>query len=201
MPKQRIDNDFYETPPALTEQLLDFCKKKSIITPQISESIGDVILEPCNGDGSISKIFLEKNYTVITNDKDTSKIANYHDDAKFLTLFSSRRIMFDWAITNPPFNQSAEILNCCLQNARVGAIFLLRLSFLEPANKGNGRRELLLKYADNLRYLIPVNPRPQFREDTKGTDSVTVAWFIFDKCFSWEKAGLLCPFQFIVDWR
>ncbi|MBL1176930.1 MAG: hypothetical protein FWK01_17885 [Pantanalinema sp. GBBB05] len=75
---------------------------------------------------------------------------------------------------------------------------LLRISFLEPCRD---RAEWMAKNADQLRYVIPVNPRPQFRADIKGGDSFTVAWFVWVKDWSWETQGIDCPFKFITDWK
>jgi hypothetical protein len=98
-----------------------------------------------------------------------------------------------WTITNPPFKESEKILPLAFEYSSVGVAFLLRLSYLEPCKR---RAQWLIDGSDHLRYLIPVSPRPKFRADS-GTDSVTVAWFVWLKDWSWRKLGVKSPFQFI----
>ena len=75
---------------------------------------------------------------------------------------------------------------------------LLRLTFLEPCKN---RAELLKTYADNLVAVIPVNPRPKFRKDTRSTDSTTVAWFVWRHFHSWKALHINCPFIFEDSWN
>lgn len=178
---ERHKLDFYRTNEKLTEYLL-----------QLEDFQGD-ILEPCAGDGAIAHL-LPNCYT---NDIDPERETDYNidasDDPSWALLGE-----WDWIVTNPPFNQATNILRNAWQNSRVGIAFLLRLSYLEPCKD---RRDLLRQTSDNLRYLIPVNPRPKFRSDKKGGDNVTVAWFIWKKDFSWRGVGIESPFHFMIDWR
>ena len=182
--KTRIPLDFYTTSEKLTEQLL--------LNYPISKN--KVILEPCNGKGHISNYLKQVGYKVITNDIDTNQIADTYYDASKPILY---QIKCDIVITNPPFNLATEILANSLKIADE-VIMLLRLSFLEPTKN---RRDVMNRYKDNLVKVVIINPRPKFREDTTNTDSVTVAWFIWNKQFSWKQLGIDCPFDFITNWR
>lgn len=198
--KKRMENDFYQTPTQLTIYLIELLEKEEILHPN------HLILEPCVGDWSIAYPLQMRGYSIQTNDIDTAKRADIYEDARYCLsdIWLDGEDKVDWVITNPPFNQSAAILANALYHAKIGVAFLLRLSFLEPTEKGNSRRWLLNDYADSLRFIIPINPRPRFRLDVgdKGTDSVTVAWYIWDKTWSWEQRGISCPFRFdLVDWR
>jgi len=104
----------------------------------------------------------------------------------------------DVTITNPPFKGAIDILENALLYTKYKVAFLLRLSFLEPCRD---RSFFLKAYADNLVSVVPLSPRPKFRSDSKGSDSVTVAWLIWDKQFSWKKAKIACPFVFVDDWK
>jgi hypothetical protein len=102
---------------------------------------------------------------------------------------------YDWIITNPPYNQAPAILPLALDNCRVGMAMLLRLSYLEPSRN---RARWLAEHPPAK--LIVFNPRPQFRADTGGTDSVTTAWFI------WHRFGNFgnsqgTELEFCTNWR
>ena len=187
--KSRMPLDFYPTSQKLTEQLL--------LKYPISKD--KVILEPCSGNGHISNYLKELGYTVITNDFDKTKPAEYGLDItdKLSLQIINNDEACDVVITNPPFNIANLILENCLEVVDE-VVMLLRLSFLEATKD---RKDVLNRYKDNLIKVVTVNPRPKFREDTKGTDSVTVAWFIWNKQFSWKQLGIDCPFDFITNWK
>lgn len=107
----------------------------------------------------------------------------------------------------PAFFLAFEALKVAFEHARLGVAFLLRLSFLEPTKD---RHEWLIQHADHLRFVIPVNPRANFRKGERnprtgkiyGTDNVTVAWFVWDKMFSWAEYGIQPPpFIFVHGWK
>ena len=181
--------DFYPTSQKLTEQLL--------LKYPISKD--KVILEPCNGKGHISNYLKLAGYEVITNDIDTNQIADYHIDFTSTDVDYKYKLAStcDTVITNPPFNVANKILENSLDIVDE-VIMLLRLSFIEPCKD---RRQLLNQYKDNLVKVILVSPRPKFRADTKGSDSVTVAWFIWNTKFSWNKLEIDYPFDFITNWK
>ena len=191
MNKQRIINDQYFTASEVTRLLLD------------KVDIKGVVFEPCAGEGHIAAQFPNRCFT---NDIDTNLRKHdgvYHDyfldatkEQSWEQLTYSNRI--DWVITNPPFNKAFDILQHSWNNCTTGVAFLLRLSFLEPTKK---RGQWLEDNADQMFKIIPVNPRVRFRQDTNGSDSVTVAWFIWRKDFSWDNYGCGCPFDFIREWR
>lgn len=190
MKLNRITNDCYYTESKLVQQLLN----------KYPISKDKVILEPCTGKNYITNYLQQQGYKVITNDIDTNQVADYYFDATDFKLWQNiteNYIICDTVITNPPFNVASKILNNAL-NTVDEVIMLLRLSFLEPVKD---RKLILNDYKDNLIKVISINPRPKFRTDTKSTDSVTVAWFVWNKKFSWNKLGIECPFDFITDWR
>lgn len=177
---QRVANDYYPTPDPVTQALLDLV------------DITGTVIEPCAGHGAISKFFPG----CITNDLYPSGDfePTYRMDATQPGLYQQQP--FDWCVTNPPYGMElpVKILQMSFDHVQVGCAFLLRLSFLEPCND---RASWLIANADHLRHVIPVNPRPRFRRDTKGGDNVTVAWFVWRKDFSWKQLGPDCPFNFI----
>jgi len=183
----RYKLDSYYTHQKLVEQLL--------VKYPINNRL---LLEPCTGTNHITTYLKEVGYSVITNDIDKNMKADFNYDATLPILWNTIDLIKQYTvITNPPFNVATKILEQALSNVDE-VCMLLRLSFLEPTAD---RKELMNRYKDNLVKVIVINPRPQFRSDSKSTDSVTVAWFIWNKKFSWNKLNIAYPFDFINDWK
>lgn len=183
----RIVNDAYYTPVPIYQFLADRLKLKN-----------KIIFDPCCGkEHPTYKAFGDKN-KIVENDIDRDVIAHYHSDATYdgVWLNYPDEFLQHWTITNPPFNKSLlPIVNNALQFSSEGVAMLLRLSFLEPTKN---RREILGDnlWGKTLKAVYPVNPRPQFDPSKNGTDSCTVAWFIWG-----NDSVKLEPFNFCIDWR
>ena len=190
MARQRIERDFYPTEAALTQVLLRHI-----------EIDGD-ILEPCAGDRAMAIALRGSERNVYCSDIRDAAAGKPADATtrEFWGWYDGRNEYFqtEWAITNPPFNAAPAIIPLAYEHSSRGIAMLLRLSYLEPCAN---RAQWLADHADNLRAIIPVNPRPRFRSDTGGTDSVTVAWFVWDKLHSWAGLGVPCPFIFESGWK
>lgn len=156
----RRPNDYYPTGSKLVSALL----------PHI-DIINSKVIEPCNGNGHISKFLICKE--LITNDiaHDVSNGSSGWDARNHINWLN---LNVDWTITNPPFNQAFRILCNAHYYSKVGVAFLLRLSFLEPTIE---RGEWLNKNPPNK---LIVLPRYSFTQDGK-TDSVTSAWMVWDR--------------------
>jgi len=153
--------DFYETTKEFTRLLLDY----------IETDINGYILEPCSGDGAISNELRTVGFTVKTNDIDKKRESNHHYDAtdkKALWKFAP-----SWVISNPPFSSAHKIIPLAYECATHGVACLLRLTYLEPCRN---RASFLVKHPPS----IIVLPRYSFTKDGS-TDSVTCAWFIWNK--------------------
>jgi hypothetical protein len=188
MTRTRISHDFYPTPAGVTRALTD-----RIHLPRY-------ICEPCAGNGAITDELYRDN--PLRNVLESDITWNPADDATTRKFWQSRAEKLDgkdWAtVTNPPFSLASTILPLAYVYSPWGVAFLLRLSYLEPTGD---RAEWLEAYADNLRCIIPVSPRPKFRRDSKGSDSVTVAWMVWDKAWSWRAKGVPSPFAFAAGWK
>jgi hypothetical protein len=164
MPRRK--NDFYETPPHYLDAL---CSELDLRDTRV--------LDACVGEQAIAdRLLVKYGATVITNDIDKARKADFHLDARNPKLYD--RAKCDWWITNPPFNIIDDILYTALENVE-NVITLARLSVLEPTKgvgQERGRRELFKFYQPDM---VIVLPRYCFRLNDKGkraTDSVTCAW-------------------------
>lgn len=192
----RIKNDFYPTPAALTDKLIDTLHGR--INPRHR------ICEPCVGDGAIANRLCGKGFNVVTNDIDTQHLATYHHDAVDPSAEIWRE-EFYWTVTNPPFKQAFPILKNAWATSYEGVAMLLRITFFEPTQE---RAAWFNAHADNLRWFgVFGSPRPRFRSGINpktgkafGTDSATTAWFVWDKYWSWDALGVDCPFGFVSHW-
>ena len=185
---ERVANDFYPT-------------RDSAILVQELNKIVDIrgqVFSCCAGDGEIARQF----EGAIANDlhEYPGFTCDYYLDATEAESWQAFDADggFDWVVENPTFRLASTILPHALDHARVGVAFLLRLSYAEPCDD---RAEWLQKHTDQMVAQISFSPRPRFRSDTTGTDPLTVAWFVWRKDWSWKKLGIVCPFQFVHDWR
>lgn len=197
----RIKNDKYYTEKKLTDVLLD------------RFSFAGNILEPCAGDRAITKELLlhlrgagSVRASDLTDGGPGGEWRYLHEDKtvdatteEFWSNYSGEDdfLSVDWTITNPPFNVAPLIIPRAWTASKKGIAMLLRLTYLEPCAN---RAEWLSEAADHMTAIIPVNPRPKFDPSKKGTDSATVAWFVWEKEHSWEKLGIRCPFIFASGW-
>ena len=158
-PRRKLDQ--YFTPASATQKLL-----KHVF-------IGGNVLECCNGDGAISRVLrLSRNIDrVYTNDIDPALEADWHTDATDSTQWKGDA---DWIVSNPPFNQAAQIVPLAYDHAGFGIAMLLRLSYLEPCKN----RALWLR--EHPPTTLIVLPRISFTGNGK-TDNVTCAWMVWNK--------------------
>ena len=144
-------------------------------------SISGSVYEPCVGSGHISKFFTQRGYQVLTNDVDKKMVADTHLDARNECAWDRD---CDWVVTNPPFSDAYDILVHAHSHAKVGVVFLLRLSFLEPCKN---REKFLLK---NPPSRVLVLPRVSFTGDG-GKDTVTSMWAIWERGVSTQRLEVI----------
>lgn len=193
----RIGNDQYPTEHGLIKALVD-------LVPDLLTQHS--VFEPCAGDGrlltELSAIAKQKQITLETSSADLLPTGAHLDftglDAASCEDWAGLPQRYDIVLSNPPFFVAPLVVALSLQHSKRFVAMLLRLTFLEPCKN---RRAILRRYSDNLILVAPVSPRPKFRADCKGTDNTTVAWFVWDKEFSYQDLGVTPPFQPIVDWR
>jgi hypothetical protein len=157
----RVNLDFYETPIWQTHVLAKHV------------DIRGFCIEPCVGNGKILEALPAGDLrSWCTNDIDHRRTADTHGDATTKMPWDYS-VMFDWTVSNPPFNGAAEILTHALAHSRVGVALLLRLSFLEPTAK---RGKLLAEHPPSL---VIVLPRTRYNPDSDSVDTVTTAWMVW----------------------
>ena len=148
--KEKVKNDFVRTPKKITEALLKY------------EKFDGEILEPCCGDGAISKV-LEKQYKVHSFDKFDCGYGEQKD------LFEITD-QYDNIITNPPFTQQQLVKKHLLSLTKKKMALLWYVK-----NLGN---EIETKTSKNLKCIYVFNKRIEWVEVKLGW---LFAWYIWEK--------------------
>jgi hypothetical protein len=174
--------DFYETPVALTLSLRKIAQ------------ISGTVFEPAAGLLAISSCFKD-DCKVITNDIDEARPTDYHFDATIESAWPDE-LYYDWCVTNPPYIEAEKILPIAFKRSTEGVAALLRLSYLEPTRRRGWWLQMMAPY---LADLIVFNPRPKFRADSSGSDSMTAAWFIWKRSRAFSDPGT--RIHYIDDWK
>lgn len=140
MSRRKLDQ--YYTPASAAEML----RRHMEHSGELRE--GDTIWEPASGHGAIARPFAK--YDIFMSDLDppdgalmpTLKGDFLSDDsvAEIMATFEVDR--FDWIITNPPYRQATDFVHQAM-GLSIGVAMLMRLTYLEPANKRNPRRDIL----------------------------------------------------------
>lgn len=115
------EHDFYPTPNFATEQLLE------------REQFEGVIWECACGDGAISKVLKKRGYKVFSTDlvdRGYGEVRNLDFTAKLPNNFVATHI-----ITNPPYKHAKIFIEQALKVSTGKVAMLLRLAFLESANR------------------------------------------------------------------
>jgi len=141
--------DFYPTPAWAYENL------------PIDWSLFATALEPCEGDGRITRFLQEKG--VQTEGFDLQTGTDY--------LTSEPEEIYDLILTNPPYSLALEFLDKALQDAET-VIMLLRINFLGSQK----RYEWFKNHEPSSMYVL--SKRPSFTGS--GTDSTEYAWVVWD---------------------
>lgn len=160
---KNIPFDFYETPSYAVDKLLE------------KESFEGNILEPCSGNGAISKILEQSGYEVISSDLRTDNIYGQSG----IDIFSLKGIQASNLITNPPYGR--KILNLVqhsLTLADMKICLLMRLGFLEAQSRYDFfKHETTLKNV----YIFSKRINMSINGDVITGGRMTFAWFVWDK--------------------
>ncbi|NBV61810.1 MAG: class I SAM-dependent methyltransferase [Rhodobacteraceae bacterium] len=158
---------------------------------------GLTVLEPSAGGGAFIRALRahSSRARLVALDIDSEALARAEIDVETVDFLRWREGGFkrcDWVVGNPPFAEAQEHVEAALRVARVGVAMLLRLAFLESAERldfwtGPGAG------LDEVRVLAH---RPSFTGG--GTDSAAYGWFVWRTlaprgrvmpCWDWRGAA------------
>lgn len=161
----RRASDFYPTPPAVTQAILEHIKIPD----------GGTIWEPAAGDGRMADQIRKNGFNVIETDIQTG--------TDFLTVHEFSQ--FDWIITNPPFSLADQFILHAVTFQRPFA-FLLKVNYFSAKKRLN----LFRKFPPSM--VCPLTWRPHFLPDLpdkKSSPPMDVAWYV------WIPGSRDCVFQ------
>jgi type I restriction-modification system DNA methylase subunit len=161
----------FPTPPWATRALL-----KHVLIPQAHSQ--HTVLEPACGRGHMAKTLSEYFHKVTAFD-----IADYGykralQTRDFLEYRRNKLSLFDWVITNPPFNKAEKFVHNAVLLSRVGAAIFIRSTFAESV----GRYERLFQ-------MTPPTTVAQFSErvvlhkgklSPKGSTATAYCWMVWN---------------------
>ena len=153
--------DFFPTPAWATYALID------------NEKFDGDIWEPACGDGAMSRVLAKTGRPVISSDLYRRGFGEAGVD--FLT--ADRRATN--IVTNPPYNSAEGFVEAGLKKAEKKFALLLRLAFLEGANRAN---TIFAKNPPSRVWVF--SERITFYPagaEVKGSGTTAYAWFVWDK--------------------
>jgi len=157
----RSKGDFYPTP--------DF-----VLIPILEREIFEgSILEPCCGEGHISKELIKKGFDVTSYDLYDRGYGKTGKDFLFMPEPNS----FDNIITNPPYNLAMEFAKTSLIVARKKVALMMKINFLEGVKRKPFLENSPLKYV----YVFSKRQtltRPDWEGKNKGF--ITYAWYVWE---------------------
>lgn len=165
---ERVQHDYYATDPQAVEELLKV------------ESFDKNILEPCCGEGHISKVLEKHGYMVESSDLidrgfgrgglDYLTISSWHGDI----------------ITNPPYKHAKEFVEHSIKIINPGkrVAMLLKIQFLESVK----RRELFEENPPKVIYVFSKRTSCARNGDFTNypSSAVCYCWYIWEKGFKGE---------------
>ena len=151
--------NFYPTPPAVTEALLEV------------EEFGSQVWEPACGDGAISKVLIKRGYEVASSDIVDRGYGEVED------FFESDRSAKS-IVTNPDYDFSEQFVRTSLEKTTYKVAMLLPLAFLTS----RGRYELLTSSSLKAVYVFTgrVSLFPKEVRASSGNGRENYAWFVWE---------------------
>ena len=163
--RDRVENDYYATPPESTLKLLE-----------VEEFKGNV-LEPCCGEGHISEVLKQEGYKVFSNDLIDRGYGELHKD--FLTEDFE---IYDNIITNPPFKYAKEFIEKSLKVTTGKVAMFCKIQLLEGVSRYEMFQDTPLKtvYVFTKRQNPLRNGSPVDENGKKWSSTMCFAWFVWE---------------------
>jgi len=159
----KVQEDFYVTPKWATEALL-----KVHYIP-----IDRTILEPCCGDGAISKVLEEHGCSVVSSDIVNRGYGNT------ISVYDYK-VSHGVVITNPPYNDMNRMFPVLYNLADLELCLLLRLAFLE----GQERYNKIFGFNAPSKIYVFSERLSMYKNGDRGnraSGTTAYAWFIWNK--------------------
>lgn len=172
--KERPENDFYETPKCMVEELLQTKDQGNFI---FNHSPSDSILDPCCGKYTIGNVLRKHNYNNITEND-----VIYGQDFLAGNLLNDSNKYYNSIVMNPPF----KLFDDFVKKSKTIAD---KVYCIGKMNYFGGHYRNINGLWNNLEWILPFDRMIAFdrpiREDMKVECGMMVtAWFIWNKNYS-----------------
>lgn len=163
--RNRIENDYYATPPESTLKLLEV------------EKFDGSILEPCCGEGHIAELLKKEGYTVYSNDLVDRNYGETNKD-----FLNDSFEMVDNIITNPPFKYAKEFIEKSLEITNKKVAMFCKIQLLEGVARYDMFKNSPLKtvYVFTKRQNPLRNGSSVDENGKKWASTMCFAWFVFE---------------------
>lgn len=164
----RANHDYYATPPVCTEALLR-------IEPQLLDAH---IVEPCCGEGHISKVLKQHGCRVSSSDLIDRGYGRTGVD--FLRM---HKLQGDVVASNPPFSHAAEFVRHALALDARSVVMLLKLQFLETADRSDLIEDCWLQHRASLQRVHVFKNRVALWKNGKPHKGgmFALGWFVWSR--------------------
>ena len=165
MSRERVENDYYATPPESTIALLEH-----------ENFFGD-ILEPCCGEGHISEVLKEYGYDVVSNDLVDRGYGEFNED-----YLKTDKLKATNVITNPPFKYAKEFIEKSLQDTTGKVAMFCKIQLLEGVSRRDMFENTPLRtvYVFTKRQNPLRNGSPVDENGKKWASTMCFAWFVWE---------------------
>ena len=165
MSRERVENDYYATPPESTVALLE------------REKFSGDILEPCCGEGHISEVLKDYGYDVISNDLIDRGYGEFNEDYLKATELKATNV-----ITNPPFKYAEEFIEKSLHDTTGKVAMFCKIQLLEGVSRSKMFENTPLKtvYVFTKRQNPLRNGSPVDENGKKWASTMCFAWFVWE---------------------
>ena len=171
---ERVENDFYPTPPDCTEALYTYLVEQQLLQPSAE------VFEPACGDGAIVKVFQNHGHRVTASDLypqlEGAAVKDFLTDGIMLDRCAGVRAL---VVTNPPYampyiNAFMDRMNDLVHNDGVVAAMLMR-------NEVDCAKSRRVFFEDNPYYYgkLVLTWRPRWIAGSTGSPRHNYAWYIW----------------------
>ena len=163
--RERVENDYYATPPESTIALLE------------REKFSGNILEPCCGAGHISEVLKDKGYDVVSNDLADRGYGEFNEN-----YLKTDKLKATNVITNPPFKYAKEFIEKSLQDTTGKVAMFCKIQLLEGVSRRKMFENTPLKtvYVFTKRQNPLRNGSPVDENGKKWASTMCFAWFVWE---------------------
>ena len=165
MSRERVENDYYATPPESTIALLE------------REKFFGGILEPCCGEGHISEVLKDYGYDVVSNDLVDRGYGEFNED-----YLKATELKADNVVTNPPFKYAKEFIEKSLHDTTGKVAMFCKIQLLEGVSRSKMFENTPLKtvYVFTKRQNPLRNGSPVDENGKKWASTMCFAWFVWE---------------------